>query len=122
MLASKLGSLGAGVIDWERVRNLREEVGDESFRDVVAVFLDEVEQVIVQFRTGLAAEQIESALHFLKGGAMILGFAELGTKCDEGERLASAGRSAEVDLPSIVQLYEASRQEFVSALDAKLAA
>lgn len=122
MVSVWTGSVGAVVIDWERVRNLREEVGSDSFHDVVAVFLDEVEEVITRFRAGIDTNRIEADLHFLKGGTMILGFVELGAKCDAGERLASAGRSDEVDLSEIVEVYAASRQEFLGALVAQLAA
>ena len=32
-----------GMIDWERVTSLRDEVGEDEFRPLVEMFLDEIE-------------------------------------------------------------------------------
>lgn len=110
------------MIDWDRVSTLREEVGEESFDEVVAMFLEEVEEVIARFRAGPAPEGLERDLHFLKGGVLNLGFAELGQLCEVGEQMATAGRAGSVDVAAVVRLYEASLTVFLGRLKGMRAA
>ncbi len=105
------------MIDWERVTTLRDEVGADSFSEVVALFLEEVEEVVARFRDTPDLAEVERDMHFLKGSALNLGFERLGAMCQHGERLAAEGRAVEVDLPAIVTVYEQSRQRFLDGLD-----
>jgi HPt (histidine-containing phosphotransfer) domain-containing protein len=104
------------MIDWARVQTLREEVGDDSFAEVVALFLDEVDEVADRFRTNPDVTQLERDLHFLKGSALNLGFARLGELCQTGERMAAEGHAVAVDLAEILAVYAESRQVFAQAL------
>ncbi len=54
------------MILWSRVNELREEVGAEDFKEVVALFLDEVEEVIDRLRADTNRDRLEQDLHFLK--------------------------------------------------------
>ena len=109
------------MIDWERVATLRDEVGEDSFAEVVTMFLDEVDEVIARLRLGVPLPDVERALHFLKGGVLNLGFADLGALCQEGERLAAEGHPDRVDQLAVVELYERSRNGFLAALDREAA-
>ena len=40
------------MIDWARVRELKDEVGADAFDEVVELFLEEVEEVIVRLQGG----------------------------------------------------------------------
>lgn len=102
------------MIDWDRVRGLHAEVGPEDFREVVALFLEEVGEVIERLRGAPDPERLETDLHFLKGSALNLGFSELGALCREGELLAARGRAGEVDLPELIACYEISRETFLA--------
>lgn len=110
------------MIDWDRVATLREEVGEDSFAEVVALFLDEVDEVVDRFRAGPDLSGLERDLHFLKGGALNLGFVHLGVLCQVGERMAAEGLADRVDVPEIVALYTASRQMFLDRLGNAVAA
>ncbi len=110
------------MIDWDRVATLREEVGEESFDEVVAMFLEEVEEVIARFRAGSDPAGLERDLHFLKGGVLNLGFADLGRLCEQGEQMAAAGRAGSVDVAAVVRLYEGSLQVFLGKLKGMRAA
>lgn len=105
------------MIDWERVETLRDDVGGESFNDVVALFLQEVDEVIDRLRQAPDLTVLEQDLHFLKGGALNLGFSGLGALCESGERRAASGHGAAVSLPEVVALYEQSRHVFLERLD-----
>ncbi len=110
------------MIDWERVAELRSEVGEEAFAEVVELFLEEVQEVVD--RLGAAArsdvppepDALAADLHSLKGSALNLGFAELARLCADGELRAAAGDAAGVELPGLLSCYADSRTAFVAAL------
>jgi HPt (histidine-containing phosphotransfer) domain-containing protein len=64
----------------------------------------------------MPAEQVESALHFLKGSALNLGFSLLAQLCQDGEKVASAGNGAQVDLINVATAYELSKTAFQDGL------
>jgi HPt (histidine-containing phosphotransfer) domain-containing protein len=107
------------MIDWARVDELRSEIGCDGLAEVVELFLDEVEGVVIRLNTRPEPAQYESDLHFLKGGAWNLGFAEFGALCQDGERKAAAGAAVSVDIGRIVQVYFASKDEFLTGLTDK---
>lgn len=109
------------MIDWSRVNELRDEVGEEDFDEVVTLFLDEVAEVIARLRAATDGDSLEADLHFLKGCTMNLGFAHVSDLCHAGERMAASGRAAEVDVPAIVAGFETSQAVFQSDLGARVA-
>lgn len=104
------------MINWARVTELRDEIGADDFAEVVALFLEEADEVVAGLPDCTGAKPLESAFHFLKGSALNLGFADLAQLCQDGERQAAAGNSR-FDLPSITACYEASKAEFAAGLD-----
>nr|WP_204115021.1 Hpt domain-containing protein [Shimia biformata] len=99
------------MIDWSRVNDLKDEIGEDDFAEVAEIFLEEVDDAIARLprSTDLAAD-----LHFLKGSALNLGFCDLGTLCQLGESAAAGG--AKVDIAAITSAYSLSRQAFVDRL------
>lgn len=87
------------LISWSRVQELRAEIGDESFAEVVAIFLEESDAVIARSQSGFTPED----LHFLKGAALNLGFSTLAAACDSGE-----------DAAHIVGLYRSSKADLLA--------
>lgn len=96
------------MIDWARTTELRAEIGADDFDEVVALFLDEADEVIARLPTCASAKAMEDALHFLKGSALNLGFAELAALCQEGERQAAAGVAGQ-DTARVAACYHASK-------------
>lgn len=96
------------MISWDRVHELRDEVGAEDFREVVQIFLEEVEEVIARLRDHPDSLRPDEDFHFLKGSALNLGFAALGDLCQQGEH-----QPGKVDLASILATYDASKAEFM---------
>lgn len=101
------------MICWERVNELRDEVGAEDFSEVVDIFLEEVEEVMDRLRDSPAPSDYESELHFLKGSALNLGFQALADLCGDGENAARNDRAQSFDLPAVIQAYEQSKREFL---------
>lgn len=96
------------MLDWTRIEELREEVGHDAFAEVVDLFLEEVGGVLERLDPGAAT--IEDDLHFLKGAALNLGFAELADLCNAGEQ--AARRNVPPDLWALRSCYAKSHAEF----------
>ncbi len=109
------------MIDWKRIAELRDEIGAEDFADVVALFLEEVTDVVERLRAHAVREELASDLHFLKGSAMNLGFQRFAEMCQEGESEAAAGRADGVDIAKVLTCYDESRAVFMAGLETKLA-
>ncbi len=104
------------MIQWPRVRQLRDEVGADEFDEVVQIFLEEVQEVIARLHSDTARNQLEQNLHFLKGSAMSLGFDEFSKLCQDGERRAATGHGMDVDLQEILAAFDTSRSVFEAGL------
>lgn len=104
------------MINWDRVAELREEVGEEDFEEVVELFLDEVDAEVDNLCNDQDATALASLLHFLKGSALNLGFQEFSDLCSAGERRAGQCDAGDIDVDAIRLCYQASRAEFVSRL------
>jgi HPt (histidine-containing phosphotransfer) domain-containing protein len=100
------------MIDWNRVAELKEEVGVEDFDEVIELFLEEVDEVIERLTSHPDLTKLEEDLHFIKGSALNLGFDMLGKLCQTGEKAAANGQSASVDVGQIVTAYRNSIEEF----------
>ena len=110
-----------GMIDWDRVKELRSEIGADDFAEVVDMFLDEANDAVSRLSPTLTARAVEADLHYLKGAALNLGFVALSALCQEGERRAAAGHT-DVDVAAVCAVYHDSKIAFESGLSAGLAA
>ena len=104
------------MIDWTRVNELKEEVGPEDFEEVVELFLEEVDETMATIESGISADSAEEQMHFLKGSAMNLGFANLGALCSAGEVAAKGGAPDQIDVPAILDCYANSKAEFIAKI------
>ena len=104
------------MIDWERVSTLRAEIGNEDFEEVVPLFIEEVTEIIDGLRDGPDLSRLEEDLHALKGSALNLGFTDFSMLCHRGEALSAKGKAEEVDVPAIVDSFEASKAAFTAGL------
>ena len=95
------------MIDWNRVSELRYEVGEEEFNEVVELFLDEVREVLDRLSIARSAD-LAGEMHFLKGSALNVGLAEFGALCREYEGLSNSGRSEEIDFHRLKTVFGAS--------------
>lgn len=109
------------MIDWERVKELRAEIGSDDFSEVAEMFLEEADSAVCRLTSGLTAKAMEADLHFLKGAALNLGFDALSGLCQDGERRAASGDTG-VDLEAVRSTYFASKAAFVGGMDQAFAA
>lgn len=104
------------MIDWDKVEELRTEIGADDFSEVVDMFREEADQAVQALAAGPPVDEIEGLLHFLKGSALNLGLSDLASICQDGERKAAAGYGSLVDLAQVVRVYKASRALLLAGL------
>ena len=104
------------MIDWDRVRELREEIGADAFEEVLDLFLEEVESALATLRAAHDAESLEAQLHFLKGSALNLGFSALAGLCEDNERKTRAAGPEAVRVTEVATGYEASKAVFLAGI------
>lgn len=100
------------MLDWDRINELKDEVGAEDFREVVAMFLEEVEDTMVRMISVSDMTTLEEDMHFLKGSALNLGFAHFSNLCQAGELAAKNGQAETVYLDEVYESYAASKAQF----------
>lgn len=110
------------MIDWTRVKDLRSEIGENDFFEVVEMFFDETDEVVANLERTVDLATVESLLHFLKGSALNLGFIDLATLCQNGEKSAAQGRAEQVNLRDVTASYHLSKSELLTALGRSKAA
>lgn len=110
------------MIDWDRVNELRDEVGNEDFREVVAMFLEEVEDTMARMITAPDLSTMEEDMHFLKGSALNLGFADFSALSQAGETAAGNGQPEAINLDDIFESYAKSKAVFEEQLASLMAA
>ncbi len=109
------------MIDWSRVNELKVEIGEDGFAEVVVLFLDEVETVLRLLGAGQSRSAPTDEMHFLKGCAWNIGFREFGAVCQDGERRAAAGGLAASDIQRVLDSYAQSKATFLRGLSGQIA-
>lgn len=110
------------MINWDRVRELQRDIGSEEFDEIVAIFIDEVNETAQNLREGETLQTLEMLLHSLKNSALNLGLSDLSEQCQSAEIAARAGQTDAVNLPMILQLLDHSIEQFKAGLPAQTAA
>ncbi len=91
-----------------RIAELKDEVGEEDFLEVVSLFCEEMEDVL----TGLAdtaLTDLPEKLHFLKGSALNIGLDQVGQLCAGEETRLKADPTATPDIAAIQTAYAAAK-------------
>lgn len=108
------------MIDWKQVKALQNDVGQESFPDIVEIFIEEVEEVITRLRSSPDPATLGDDLHFLKGSALNLGFSEFSGMCEIGETASAKGAADDVDVSALINSYHQSKTMFLSELPTQI--
>ena len=107
------------MLDWTRIDELLAEIGEADFGEVVTLFLEEADMAVDTLASRPADSALEEVLHFLKGSALNLGFADLALLCAEGER--GAARGCAVDPGPVIATYVKSRTALKQGLASRRA-
>jgi len=97
------------MIALDRIDELRSEIGDEDFMEIVELFLSESEGMIDALRGATDPAEAEALLHALKGSALNLGFVELAHLCREGQGTAASPDLWQARLSRIADVYAESK-------------
>lgn len=103
------------MISAERVAELKSEVGEDDFLEIVGLFMTESDDIIDRLRSVSDPSGAEDLLHALKGSALNLGFDELARLCREGQGGSVGSRLWESQLDHLLEVYEQSKER-LSAL------
>lgn len=105
----------AVMVNWDRISELREEVGEDDFAEVVTLFCEEVEEVLAILDSAPAGD-MPKHLHFLKGSALNIGFEAVSTRCHSEEVRFQKDPSTVPDVSAIRADYSASKAELEGLL------
>jgi HPt (histidine-containing phosphotransfer) domain-containing protein len=98
-------------MDWTRLDELRAEVGAEALGEVLALFLEETDDMALRLAAGGDAATLADDLHFMKGAALNLGFASLVETCRTAETALRADGPDAVDVDAILDSYARAKAE-----------
>lgn len=108
-------------MNWDRVLELRSEVGADAFDEVVALFLEETDGAAERLAAAPDPETMASELHYMKGAALNLGFDELADVCSNAELDLRTGGATKVDVTVVLAAYAQSKVEIQSGDSRRLA-
>ena len=80
------------MIDWARIHDLYEEIGEDAFAEVLDLFVQDVNEGLARLRAASDAKARSAEFHFLKGAALNLGLGQLAATCALGETNAAQGQ------------------------------
>ena len=104
------------MIDWIRVTSLRDEVGEDEFRPLVEMFLDEIEAGLMAL--GSANPVVTwDRLNLLKGCSLNLGLTAFFRICDTWEKLMASGNADQLEVDLLLASYATSKQLLLRDLD-----
>ena len=107
------------MIDWNRISELHEEIGEDDFHEIVELFLEEVEDALTRLDNSDSAA-LSADLHYLKGSSLNLGFESLADLCKAGEAAISAGLP--VNVSDFSATFHKAREVFALGISQDLAA
>lgn len=80
-------------VDWDRLNELRADIGEEDFADVAMLFVAELQETLDK----LTPEKATTAdFHFLRGSAANLGFVTLVAACSSAEAACNGNEVPDV--------------------------
>ena len=84
------------VVDWDRINELRGDIGEEDFADLAILFVSELHETITRLVTQ-PDSVTEADFHFLRGGASNLGFQSVVDACTSAEEACLNGQSPNIE-------------------------
>lgn len=103
------------MVDWKQVNDLRAEIGEEDFGEILAAFLEETDAMIAALGRAESAAEMASILHFLKGSALNIGLSSFAEACRQAEADLASGKPAP-ELDHLHSIYRDTRTALVWAL------
>lgn len=102
------------MIDWNRVLQLREEVGEVAFTALANDFLSEIDDRLAQLSH--EPELLLRDLHYLRGAALNIGFVTLSALCLADEMQLRHGHAEGVDREDLHKKFRHAKKQFLEDL------
>jgi histidine phosphotransfer protein HptB len=102
------------VISIERVQELRSEVGEDDFEEIVALFVAESDSILGRLRSVGDPAEAEELLHALKGSALNLGFDTLAGLCRQGRGEAAGSAEWPILFDHLLEVYRQSKDRLAA--------
>lgn len=103
------------MVNRDRINELRAEIGDDDVAEVVAIFCEEMEDVLSTLDTA-PPDSLPSHLHFLKGSAMNIGLEDFGNLCRAEESRLARDPHATADIASVKLAYQSGKVTLMAAM------
>jgi HPt (histidine-containing phosphotransfer) domain-containing protein len=100
------------MINWTRMNELRKELGEEDFQEVLDLFLEEVQIVIDRLRVTETLTELQDDMHFLKGSALNIGLSHLAMVTRVAEEKANASTLERCDLDKVISTFDETKEAF----------
>lgn len=102
------------MLNQSRIDELKAEVGEDDFTEVVELFCEEMDEVFDNIQHANPAKLRED-LHFLKGSALNVGLEAVGNLCISAENALAGSPEANPDLTELRSVYEQSKLALANA-------
>ena len=99
------------MIDWTRISELKSEVGEDDFAEVVEMFIEEVGEALEVLRAG-DRQSAPEKLHFVKGSSLNIGLSKVSQLCELAENALREQPEEPMDFSQIFQAFDDSIVEF----------
>ncbi|MBT8458915.1 MAG: Hpt domain-containing protein [Boseongicola sp.] len=99
------------MIDWDRVLELKSEVGEDVFGEIIEMFFEEVREALNEL-SQVRGNALEERLHFIKGCALNIGLREVSELCRIAESSTRDSASDTINLEDIRRAFENSVVQF----------
>lgn len=103
------------MVNWDRITELKEEVGEEDLAEVLALFCEEVEEALGALST-TDANSLKGHLHFLKGSALNIGLDQVSALCREAEQSLANDPKSVIATDAIRTAYQSAHAELQDLL------
>jgi HPt (histidine-containing phosphotransfer) domain-containing protein len=101
------------MIDWNQLRQLQDDVGKDEMKEIVEVFILEVDEAIETLESNynnLSFDDRCASFHFLKGCASNLGFKDFGNQCSAGEDASENRENPNFNITELTALYVGTKK------------
>ena len=100
------------MIDRARLEELREEVGNDDFAEVIELFCEEVAETLDRMAQGHSSSMADD-LHFLKGSALNIGMSEVASLCAAVEAMIRDNGAASPNIGGIKTAFDKAQVELM---------
>ena len=96
------------MINENRIQELKDEVGEDDLEEVIALFCEEVEEVL-ETLDATPPDAMAAQLHFLKGSALNIGLEAVSDLCRAEELALKSDPTRATDIAGIRTIYAQSK-------------